>query len=211
MKKPKLVIFDINDTLVHENTWMNLNLALGMTSEEDELLWRLNKEGTVRNDMWVEIVNGIWHKRGKASKENIEAAVHNYTYIGGAKDVIAKLQSMGIECALLSGSVDLMVSKVAKDLGISLWRSGAHIYFNPDDTFSKMTYENEEVIQKTHDLKSLCEEAGVSFDEVACVGDGANEEELFKLARGITFKGSKVESIAWKVVDKLEQIPEILA
>jgi hypothetical protein len=34
----KLICFDLNKTLIKENTWYNLNLALGMTPEEDQAM-----------------------------------------------------------------------------------------------------------------------------------------------------------------------------
>ena len=59
-------------------------------------------------------------------------------------------------------------------------------------------------------LESFCEMLGIGLDECACIGDGANDLELFrKTGRGITFRGSKIESDAWKVIDSLKDIPAI--
>jgi phosphoserine phosphatase len=36
MIQPKLIIFDLNKTLIHENSWLNLNVAMGVTRSEDD-------------------------------------------------------------------------------------------------------------------------------------------------------------------------------
>ncbi len=35
-----LVCFDLNKTLIKEDSWLNLSLAMGVTQEEDDLLMR---------------------------------------------------------------------------------------------------------------------------------------------------------------------------
>ena len=67
MARPKLVVFDVNDTLIQENILLKLHRALGMTDEEDQLFYDLNQEGVMPNDMWVELVNNIYQSRGKTS------------------------------------------------------------------------------------------------------------------------------------------------
>lgn len=43
MPKP-IVAFDLNKTLIKENSWYDLNLAMGISAQEDELLYRLARE-----------------------------------------------------------------------------------------------------------------------------------------------------------------------
>ncbi len=37
----RLICFDLNKTLIEENTWLELNLAMGMTNER--LTWGTNR------------------------------------------------------------------------------------------------------------------------------------------------------------------------
>ncbi|MGI0133864.1 MAG: hypothetical protein ACREBW_02755 [Candidatus Micrarchaeaceae archaeon] len=39
-----VVAFDLNKTLIKESSWYDLNLAMGITPQEDELLYRLGPE-----------------------------------------------------------------------------------------------------------------------------------------------------------------------
>lgn len=43
-KDIKLVCFDLNHTLIKENTWLDLNQAMGMTLEEDKILLQWDEE-----------------------------------------------------------------------------------------------------------------------------------------------------------------------
>ncbi|MDO4661300.1 MAG: hypothetical protein Q4B27_04140 [Candidatus Saccharibacteria bacterium] len=36
--QPKLVVFDLDHTLIRDNSWRNLNLAISITPEEDAAL-----------------------------------------------------------------------------------------------------------------------------------------------------------------------------
>lgn len=210
MSIPKLVVFDINDTLVEDNTFLALNMALGMTKAEDKMFYELNQEGVMPNDMWVELVNNIYQKRGKATKKNIEAAILNYTYLDGAKQCIAKLQKAHVKIALLSGSVDLFVKKVADELDVSLWRSSAQLHFNKNGTLTRMDYLDEDETAKLHNLKDICDIEGIDIRDVVCIGDGSNDRALFKQTRGITFTGSKIANIAWKVVPSIKDVPDAI-
>lgn len=43
--KIKLICFDLNKTLIRENTWLELNQALGMIVQEDQKLYDLYNSG----------------------------------------------------------------------------------------------------------------------------------------------------------------------
>ncbi|MDB5186517.1 MAG: phosphoserine phosphatase SerB [Candidatus Saccharibacteria bacterium] len=210
MNDIKLIIFDINGTLVGDDTWPKFHGALGMTEEEDQLLWQLNNEGVMPNRIWMEVVNGIYQKRGKATKETINKTLLEYTYEPGAKEVVEELRQR-YELALISGAPDAMVEQVAKELNIDLFGSNALLLYNDDDTLREMIVLNEEPEGKLIYLQAFCRRLGISPDQVVCVGDGANDVELFRATKhGITFKGSTIENEAWKVVDSLHDLSALL-
>ena len=65
----KLICFDLNKTLIKENSWFRLNIDLGMTKEEDEILFKLWEEGTISYVEWQEIIGRIYVNRGMPSRE----------------------------------------------------------------------------------------------------------------------------------------------
>ena len=45
--QPKLIVFDLNHTLIRDNSWRNLNLAMGITPEEDAVLMARAAQGEI--------------------------------------------------------------------------------------------------------------------------------------------------------------------
>ena len=74
----KLVCFDLNKTLIEENTWLKLNLAMGVTKEEDEMLLRQYETGVISYLEWQRTLLKIYKKRGDLSLENITENILNY-------------------------------------------------------------------------------------------------------------------------------------
>ena len=84
------------------------------------------------------------------------------------------------------------------------------IFDEKDNLENIVTYGKDE-IAKLNILESYCRKLGIDISECVCVGDGDNDIEMFKkTGKGITFKGSKIENEAWKVIDNLADLENIL-
>jgi len=207
----KLICFDLNKTLISENTWLELNQAMGMTVEEDKSLFDLYREGKLSYVDWQKELEKIYIGRGKATKKNILKVIFNYTYNPGAKETIEYLKKKGYILSLISGSINLLVERVAKELGISYFSAGNILVFDKNDYLSAIKCLGEDDEVKVIQLQEQCQKLGIDVKEVACVGDGDNDLPIFKLSQhGITFKGSKIESHAWKVINRLSDLQSIL-
>jgi len=208
--KIKLVCFDLNKTLIRENTWFNLNLAMGISRKEDELLLKLFDEGIISYKQWQEILSLMYKKRGRANLRNITKAISKYTYRKEAKSMVKYLKKKGYQIALISGAMDILVDKVAKELEVGLFEAGNIFIFDNKDYLENIVCLGEEALVKLRHLQSFCRELGIKLSECACIGDGDNEIELFKKTKhGVTFKGSELESIAWKTIEQLSDLKKI--
>lgn len=206
----KLVIFDINETLIDTHSWPDFNAALGMSPEEDLTLWKLNEEGILSNRNWTEIVNNLYKKRGTPTRQKIEAALLHYDFVPGAKELVAKLKQR-YEIALISGAPDILVETIARDLDVDLFGSNALLIFNEKDVLQEMVVLSEEPLSKVIYLQEFCRRLGISPRQVAAVGDGANDIELFRrTGHGITFNDSKIKDQAWKTVASLKDVEKLL-
>jgi len=206
----KLIIFDINDTLITTKSWENFNVALGMTPEEDLMLWQLNDQGILSNRHWVEIVNNLYQKRGTPTKNLITDTLLQFEYAEHAKELIAKLKQK-YEIALISGAPDILVEHIAKDLDIDMFGSNALLRFDAKGVLEEMVVLSDEPASKVVYLQAFCRRLGISEQQVVAVGDGANDIELFmRTGHGITFADSKIKDQAWQVVQSLEEVEELL-
>jgi phosphoserine phosphatase len=198
MKDVKMVVFDLNRTLIQENTWEDLNMAMGVTPEEDRLFMKWYEEGIVSYEEGQKLLERIYKERGKAKRKDMEAAVTKHTYREGAEEIVKYLKDKGYKVALISGSIDLAVSQVAGELGVETWEAHNKIVFDEGGVFVRIECEGDDADFKLKALKRFALEMGVGVDEVMCVGDGYNDRKMFsECGRGVTFKGSEVESYAW--------------
>ncbi len=209
-QKTKLIVFDLNSTLIHEDTWARLNIALGMTEAEDKVLWDLNQQNLLTNDEWVAIVNRIFMARQRATKALIEQVVFSYTYTEGAKEIIDYVKQRGYTVALISGAMDLLVKHVAAELGIEHAKWCSEFMFGEDGWLDHFTYIDSDAAAKKQLLLELCSELGIEPADTICVGDGANEAEMFGVSKGVTFEGSRLQESAWRVVPSLKALQDIL-
>jgi phosphoserine phosphatase len=209
--KIKLVCFDLNKTLIKENTWLNLNLDMGVTKEEDNMILRLYEEGILSYEEGLSILERIYKKRGKATKENIQKSINKYSYTKGAKGIVKYLKENGYIVALITGSMILLAEKVAKELNIDHFEANNNIVFGTNNYLKNFAPIGEDSDVKLKQLENLCKKLNVEINSCACVGDGDNDALMFdRTKHGITFKGSKIEDKAWKVINSLGDLKNIL-
>jgi HAD superfamily phosphoserine phosphatase-like hydrolase len=211
MEEIKLICFDLNKTLIRENTWYELNLALGMTPEEDEHMLRDYEAGKISYEEWGRQILHILKSRGKATRQNIEKTVMHYTLLPGAREIIEYLHSKKYTTALITGSTDILAKAVAQDLGIQHYRAHHEFIFDKNDYLDRFTILGDEQHTKVKQLQEICKERDFEITQCAAVGDGDNDKELFKATHhGITFTGSKIENDAWKVIPSLLGLKEVV-
>jgi phosphoserine phosphatase len=206
----KLVVFDLNATLIDDHTWPKFQSLMGLTEEEDLLLWKLNKEGVLPNEYWAKIVNNIYRTRTHRTRTEITKSLLDFTYLPDAENVIAKIKAK-YTVGIISGSPDILVEHIARKLKIDFFGSNAMILFDQEDFFQKLVVLDEEPQGKLVHLQAFCRRLGITPQEVACIGDGDNDLELFRATgHGITFSDSPITSEAWKTIDSLADLPSIL-
>jgi phosphoserine phosphatase len=106
--------------------------------------------------------------------------------------------------------MDTLAQAVSTELGIHHYRAHHTFIYDANDYLDHFTILGDEQTTKLAQLQEICQEVGISVQECAAVGDGDNDLELFQATNhGITFKGSKLESQAWKAIDILEDLKNI--
>lgn len=213
MNNIKLVCFDLDGTLITENSWYKLNTALGVTAEEDKTMYDQYSRGELSYEAWIHTLAQAYRTHGKAHKDFITSVLSNYTFANGTKDLVEYLKTKGYAVALISGSFDILLEHSAKDLGIEHYKANTELVFGEDGMLLDIRSHGEERSAKVEHLKKICEELGVDMSECVCVGDGGNDLDIFKITgKGITFSDSSevIKSASWKVVDSLADIKNIL-
>ena len=207
----KLVCFDLDDTL-KGRSWKTLNNGLGISDEDDRRWFYEYASGKISYEKWNEILLERYLEQDNATRKGITEIFSHYELADGAREAVEHVRSKGYETALISGSVDIMVDLVAHDLGITHAKANNTFIFDDAGRLKGIHTFGDDTIGKADHLESFCDQLGISMNECACIGDGENDIEMFRrTGHGITFRGSKIEKDAWKVVDSLKDIPAIFA
>jgi len=194
-----LVIFDLNKTLINETSWYELNIALGISPEEDELLYRLGPEGegilTYRE--WIAILKKIMVRRGKASREAIEKTVLDYTFADGAEETVRSLRENGHTVAIVSGGFNMVVDDVAQKLGLEHGYNNTYFVFDNDDMLEDILLTWDDDRYKPLLVQSICRKFGIHPKDTYYVADGANDSKIFEETIGIAIDPKSTHHEPW--------------
>jgi phosphoserine phosphatase len=226
-----IVAFDLNKTLIKENSWYDFNLAMGITSQEDEFLFRLGPEGegVLTYKEWIDILVRLMRKRGKANRADVENVIMNFNYLDGAKNVTEELKRMGYKTGLITGAFTSLAEKVTADLTLDFVYCNSEIQYDENGLIKNIEVKDEDFLFKVKAVEMLKQQ--FPDHEIYYVADGDNDAEIFKITKGIIIdpksikhedwkhlsieKGEKFShslsyAEAWQIVGSLSEVPEIL-
>ena len=201
--QPKLIVFDLNHTLICDNSWRDLNLAMGITPEEDATLMACAARGGITDAEGQAWLLQRYQQLGHCRRVVVQRILSQYTYMPHAPKVVAVLQARGYRVAINSGAMDILVSMVAEQLGVALWRASNHFIFDDHDMLCRIDAPDNDAAAKLQQLRELAAEQQALLSDCLVVGDGANDVPLFiATGNGVTFAGSPATRHArWAIAD----------
>ena len=201
--QPKLIVFDLNHTLIRDNSWRNLNLAMGITPEEDAALMTRAAQGEITDAEGQAWLLQRYRQRGDCRRVVVRRILSQYTYMPHAQMVVTALQARGYRVAINSGAMDILVGMVAEQLGVALWRASNHFIFDDHDMLCRIDAPDSDAAAKLQQLRELAAEQQASLSDCLVVGDGANDIPLFATTgNGVAFAGSPAARYArWVIAD----------
>ncbi len=213
MNNITLICFDIDDTLIRGNSWRDLHGALGMTPEENKRMYEAYQSGSMTYDEWLAQILVIYKKNGLASKSFIQSTLQHFELVPGARDIVTYLRDGGYTVAIISGSFDILTNAVAEALHVDVRKGNTSLIFDADEMLQDLRSYGDETHAKLLHLQHFCDELRIPLTECACVGDGANDLEMFRATgKGITFRTAPamVQHEAWKVIDAFSDLKSFL-
>jgi HAD superfamily phosphoserine phosphatase-like hydrolase len=203
----KVVVFDLDGTLIKGTSWVEFNQSLGLTESDAQYLSDEYKKGTLSYTKWIDEIVTMYRKYSPVHKEVIEALGFLFPIREGAEELIAIAKEKGYTLVLLSGGVDTIVKGFAGRFGIDNVFTTNELVFDEEGYLQSIVTMGDEAPAKVALLQAFCEKRGVDIKEVLCVGDGGNNVELFKFAKGIQLGNyEELAKVAWKQVGGLKEI-----
>lgn len=210
----KLVVFDMDGTLITNNTWFDFNLAMGVSAEEDEDLYQQYTAGTLTYADWVTALNTHYARYPRRGREVVEATLTSSLHFReGAPELIAYLHKKGYQTAIITGSFTVTAHAAAAALGIMHALGNATCHYNNEQHFTHISVRGEERMVKVDMLGELCSQLSLTPHDCVAIGDGGNDLDLFAATgAGITFETSseRVKTAAVTTIAQLTDIQNLL-
>lgn len=214
MSQPKLVVFDLDDTLITSNTWLKFNTALGVSKTDDDQLYIRYHQGELTYEEWLHELTSLYKLEEKHfTKDHVTEVLSVFDLAEGAVSAVEYLRQLSIPSAILTGSFKTTADAVAKTLGINHTIANTTCTFDTSDRLIAVESHGDEAEQKPVHLKKLLAEKNLKPSEVLVVGGGANDIPLFTYTgTGVTFSYAKpaVQQAAKWSIDSLEDLSKII-
>ncbi len=169
-KRIKMALFDVDGVIVEANSsWQVIHEALGVADEADKGT-RLFLEGVMDYLKWMEHDTGLWASRRRLHINELREMLSRVPIRGEAKDVARELHRRGVIVGLVSGGIDLLVSRVAREIGADVWVAN-RLSYDKEGYLVKGGMPLVPAERKDIVVRRILGEYGISREEALFVGD----------------------------------------
>ncbi len=182
----KLAAFDMDGTLVDvASSWAAVHAHFGERNDEGLrrfLADEIDDEEFIRSDI------AIWHRHApELDLGGLEAILDRVPLMPGAARLFDGLRTRGIRTAIVSGGIDLLAHRIARELRIDVALANGFRY-RADGRLSGEGIVRVPIHRKQDALEGLQRQLGVSAHETASVGNSSIDVGLFRQSRwGVAF------------------------
>lgn len=206
----KLVVFDMDDTLISGSIWLQFNTLLGITPEKDYELYTQFSKQQITYAEWTTLLHTLYTEN--PSRTEVEQVLTAFKLNVGAREAISICKEHGVSTALFTGSFVTTAQAVAQELGIDYVQANTRCEFDASHSFTHFVSGGDEASAKLRMLQTLCTELDIELTDCIAVGDGANDIPLFSATgNGVAFtKSTPAAKAATKhQIQDLQEFPAL--
>ncbi|HVS32000.1 MAG TPA: HAD-IB family phosphatase [Thermoanaerobaculia bacterium] len=178
----RLLVLDMDGTVLAENSWQSLHEAFGLRAEEDAVMLEWYRQGILSYADWTRLIEKIYVQRGLATRQRAVTALYGCRIRDGARELVDGARRRGYDIALISGGVSLLVERVAHELGIDHWSANHRLRFDDDGRFIALDMKGDDAEFKAAELAALCGRLKLPSSDCYCIGNGCNDRLVFELS-----------------------------
>ena len=182
----KLIVFDMDGVLTeYFSSWVWVHEHFGTNNDESleaYLKGEIDDLEFMRRDI------ALWmRKKEGLTREHLEEIFRDLPIRKGAKELMEWLRSQGVRTAIISGGIDLLARRIAKEIGIDyIFANGLEF-----DRDGRLTGEGKLRVvlrDKSIILRELKNDLGIKKEDCAAVGDSDIDATMFQeCSLGIAF------------------------
>lgn len=175
--KPKLVVFDLDGVLVDiESSWCWVHKYFGVNNDES---LRAYLKGEIDDEEFMKRDIALWLRNGKLKLSELGNILREVPLMGGAKETVSKLSRAGIKTAIISGGLELLATRVKKELGIDYSLANG-LAVDRNGFLCGEGILKVALVDKSTPLKQLMNSIGVEQKECVAVGNSRFDCSLFE-------------------------------
>lgn len=207
MKKPRLVVFDVDGTLTKiASSWQFLHEKLDTWNKGKHYAEQFF-QGSITYEDWARLDSSLW--KGLPLKK-VQKIINDIPYTDGTREVITTLRGDGLKVVLISAGLSLVTKRIGREIGVD--DSSANELKVKNGLLTGEVKVNVSVHNKDKVLLRMLKKFNLKVDECAAVGDDETLIPLFeRVGLSIAFNPLSwmVEEQA-DVVVKSEDLREVL-
>lgn len=205
MRKFCVAVFDMDGTLLEqESSWVAVHRyfgteALGKRSLELYTKGKIDYKEFMKRDIMS------WPRN--LTRQKIEEILSSFKLRKEAKQTISRLKKLGIEPVMITSGLDIVASKVSRELGIEKWVANSLVF----DEMGRICNEGiakVEPLRKDKVLLKIINEMNIRPEQTIGVGDTVYDLSfLKKVGLGFIISNSlKVEEPNIITIGRLDEI-----
>ncbi len=186
-RSKRLIVFDMDSTLVDEEVIDKLARVAGVEEEVKELTKKaMNGEIDFKEALRerVKLLKGL-------PVEVLEKIYSQIKLTDGAKELIKSLKESGYKVALVSGGFTYFTDRLKEELGLD-YAFGNELEIKDGKLTGRVKGRIIDAEEKARIIEELAKREGISKENIVAVGDGANDRIMIENAGlGIAFNAKK--------------------
>jgi phosphoserine phosphatase len=175
VKKPRLVVFDVDGTLTKvASSWQFLHEKLGTWDRGRHYAEQFYR-GAITYEDWARLDSSLWTG---LKLETVQKIVDDMPYVDGTREVITTLRKGGLKVVLISAGLSLVTKRIKKEIEVD--DSLANDLKAEGGFLTGQVKVNVSVDNKDAVLGLMLEKFNLRMDECAAVGDDETLIPLFE-------------------------------
>jgi phosphoserine phosphatase len=177
----RFVAFDMDGTLVEtQSSWAWVHQKFGESNDEglqQFLRGEIDDEEFIRSDIRI-----WWRHRPSLAVRELREILASVPLMPGAHELFRGLHNRGVRTAIISGGIDLLADRIARELGISEALANG-FETDPQGRLTGAGIVRVPIQSKENVLASLQRRWDISPEQSAAVGNSDIDVGLFRRAR----------------------------
>ena len=175
MKKLKLVIFDVDGTLIKTySSWQHLHEHLGTWNRGRRHAEQFQR-GNITYTEWAQLDSSLWKD---IPLQLAQQLINRIPYVDGTREVIPTLRKAGLKVVLLSAGLSLVINRISKEIHVD--DSLANELIVKNNFLTGHVKVNVSFNNKHKAIRPILQKFDAKLSQCAAVGDDETMIPIFK-------------------------------